>query len=132
MKILLMIDNTVLKEYVIDQNEIIIGRDANCDICIDNIVVSRQHARIAKGPDNHFIEDLGSKNGTFVNGHWVSKDLIDAGDEISIGKYTLKICFENDPMTTTTAVKKKSIDDEYTTYRMGLPDFEKIFQKRSK
>ena len=132
MRILLMIDNTVLKEHITDQNEIIIGRDTGCDICIDNIAVSRKHARIVKGPDNYFIEDMGSINGTFVNGHWVSKKLLDAGDEISIGKYSLKISSEDDPATTTASAKNTPIDEEYNTYRMGLNDFEKIFKKQSK
>jgi pSer/pThr/pTyr-binding forkhead associated (FHA) protein len=128
-----MIDNTVLKEYIIDQNEIIIGRDSNSDICIDNITVSRKHARIAKGPDDHWVEDMGSINGTFVNGHWTSKKLLDTGDEISIGKYSLKIYFEDHPATAAAATaKNRPIDEEYNTYRMGLNDFEKILQKKPK
>jgi pSer/pThr/pTyr-binding forkhead associated (FHA) protein len=136
MRILLMIDNTVLKEYIIDQNEIIIGRDSNSDICIDNITVSRKHARIAKGPDDYLVEDMGSVNGTFVNGHWVSKKLLDTGDEVSIGKYSLVIYFEDDPATaaaTTAATAKiRPIDDGCNTYRMELTDFEKILKKHSK
>jgi pSer/pThr/pTyr-binding forkhead associated (FHA) protein len=136
-----MIDNTVLKEYIIDQNEIIIGRDTNSDICIDNIAVSRKHARITKGPDEYLVEDMGSINGTFVNGHWISKMLLDTGDEISIGKYSLKIDFADDPATAENrpideddpaTAKNKPVDEEYNTYRMDLNDFEKIFKKRSK
>ena len=138
MRILLMIDNTVLKEYIIDQNEIIIGRDGNSDICIDNIAVSRNHARITKGPDDYLVEDMGSINGTFVNGHWVSKKPLNAGDEISIGKYSLVIYFEDDPAdataaaTATAAAKNRPIEEGYNTYKMGLKDFEEIFKKRSK
>jgi pSer/pThr/pTyr-binding forkhead associated (FHA) protein len=135
MRILLMIDNTVLKEYIVDQNEIIIGRDSNSDICIDNIAVSRKHARIAKGPDDYFVEDMGSINGTFVNGHWVSKKLLDTGDEISIGKYSIVIYLEDDPATVTataTATAKiKPIEEGHNTYRMDLNDFEKILKKHS-
>ena len=131
-----MIDNTVLKEYIIDQNEIIIGRDSNSDICIDNIAVSRNHARITKSPAEYCVEDMGSINGTFVNGHWVSEKLLDTGDEISIGKYFLKIYFEDDPATATAKAKanakNRPLDEGYNTYRMGLNDFEKILQKHSK
>ena len=132
MRIVLMIDNTVLKEYIIDQNEIILGRDTSSDICIDDIAVSRQHARIAKGLDDYFVEDVGSINGTFVNGHWVSKAAVETGDEISIGKYSLRVSFEDDSTTATTTAKKRSKNDEYNTYRMGRNDFEKIFKKHSK
>ena len=132
MRILLMIDNTVLKKYIFGQDEIIIGRDANCDICIDSITVSRRHARIAKGPENYFVEDMGSINGTFVNGHWVSEKRLNTGDEISIGKYSLQISLEDDPATATTPTKNRTMEEEYNTYRMGLNDFEKIFKKQSK
>ncbi len=135
MKILLMINNTVLKEYLIDQNETIIGRDSNCDIQIDNIAVSREHARITKehsritkGPGDYFVEDMGSINGIFVNGQKVIKKLLNTGDEITIGKYFMEVHFEDDPAT---AIDPQ-IDKVYNTYRMGPNDFEKIFEKHSK
>lgn len=133
MRILLMIDNTILKEYCIDQNEIIIGRDTGSDICIDDIAVSRMHARITKDAADYSVEDLGSINGTFVNGHWISKKLLDPGDEIAIGKYSLKICLEDGPATApeTATKKNRSIDEGYNTYRMGRNDFEKILKKHS-
>jgi len=135
MKILLMINNTVLKEYMIDQNETIIGRDSDCDIQIDNIGVSREHARITKeharitkGPDDYCVEDMDSINGTFVNGQKVTKKLLNTGDEITIGKYFLKVHYEDDPAT----AKNTQIDEALNTYRMGPKDFEKIFEKHSK
>jgi pSer/pThr/pTyr-binding forkhead associated (FHA) protein len=135
MKILLMINDMVLKEYLIDQNETIIGRDSSCDIPIDNIAVSREHARITRehshineGPGDYFVEDMGSINGTFVNGRKVDKKLLNTGDEITIGKHFLMVHFDDDPA----AVKNKQIDEVYSTYRMAPNDFEKIFKKHSK
>jgi len=135
MRILLMMNNTLLKEYVVDQKEIIIGRDTGSDIPIDNIAVSREHARITrepsritKGSDDFFIEDMGSQNGTFVNGHKVSKKSLVSGDEITIGKYFLKIYLEDDPET----AKIRKLDENDQTYRMRANDFEKIFEKHSR
>jgi len=135
MRILLMLNNSLIKEYIVDQNEIIIGRDTGSDIPIDNIAVSREHARITrepsritKGPDDYFVEDMGSQNGTFVNGHKVSKKLLVSGDEITIGKYFLKIYFEEDPE----AAKIGKLDEKDNTYRMRAHDSEKIFEKHSK
>ena len=135
MRILLMINNTVLKEYIIEQIEIIIGRDSGSDIQIDNIGVSREHARITKeqsritkGPGDYFVEDMGSINGTFVNGQKVSKKLLSTGDEITVGKYFLIVHFEDDPAT----AKNIQTDEVNKTYRMGPNDFEKIFDKHSK
>ena len=135
MRILLMINKTVLKEYIIEQIEIIIGRDSGSDIQIDNIGVSREHARITKehsritkGPGDYFVEDMGSINGTFVNGLKVSKKVLNTGDEITIGKYFLKVQFEDDPAT----AKNSQTDEVYNTYKMRANDFEKIFEKHSK
>lgn len=127
MRVLLMINNTVLKEYIIDQDEIIIGRDADSDIQIDNIAVSREHARITKALDDYFVEDMSSKNGTFVNGQKVRKKLLDTGDEITIGKYFLKIYLDDDPAI----AKNTKINETYNTFRMGPKDFKKIFNKHN-
>jgi len=130
-----MINNTVLKEYIVDQNEIIIGRDPGSDVQIDNIGVSREHARITKehsritkGPGDYFVEDMDSINGTFVNGRKVTKKLLNTGDEITIGKYFLMVHFEDDSAT----AKNTQTDEVYNTYRMRPNDFEKIFEKHSK
>ena len=125
MRILLMINNAVLKEFIIDQNEIIIGRDADSDIQIDNIAVSRKHARISKALDDYFVEDMSSKNGTFVNGQKVNKRLLNTDDEITIGKYFLKIYLGGDPAI----AKNTKINETYNTFRMGANDFKKIFEK---
>ena len=127
-KVILKLNNKVLKELKIDQNEIIIGRDTTCDIQIDNIAVSREHATIMKGPNYYFIEDMHSKNGTFVNGQKVSKKLLNTGDEITIGKYFLTVHFEDDPAEG----KAAQIDGVYNTYKMNPGDFDKIFIKHSK
>ena len=130
-----MINNTLLKEFITDQNEVIVGRDSRNDIQIDNIAVSREHARITReharinnGPDDHFVEDMGSANGTFVNGQKVSKKLLDTGDEITIGKYFLKVYFDDDAVTPDIG---QIMDEKEKTYRMKSHDFEKIFEKHS-
>ncbi len=65
---------------------ILIGRDPNADVRIDDPRVSRLHARIEMRDDGVYVEDLGSRNGTLVDGEPVkgSRQLA-AGDEISIG-----------------------------------------------
>ncbi len=49
-------------------DEVLVGRDQFCDIVLQNHTVSRQHARIVRASDGFYIEDLGSLNGTYVNG----------------------------------------------------------------
>lgn len=69
----------------LDQAELIIGRDESCDLVIPERQVSRRHARIRLEDDRYFLEDLGSKNGTFVNGQEIQGPCaLQDGDEIQI------------------------------------------------
>ena len=94
-RIVLKFNNTVLKELESDENEITIGRDADSDIQIDNVAVSRKHAIIRKAPNYYYIEDLNSTNGTFVNEKHIVKKVLYKDDEITIGKHTLLVCYKN-------------------------------------
>lgn len=62
-----------------------LGRDANCIIPIDDNRVSRHHARIKKRDRLYILEDLQSKNGTWLNGDKVTNSVINSGDKILIG-----------------------------------------------
>ncbi|MEX0702823.1 MAG: GAF domain-containing protein [Planctomycetales bacterium] len=53
--------------------EVVVGRLADCDIVLPDETVSRQHARFSRGPDGWYVEDLQSRNGTFVNGNRVDR-----------------------------------------------------------
>lgn len=61
----------------------IIGRDASCDIVIDSSEVSRRHAELEVQGATLTLRDLGSTNGTFVNGNRISQTTLSPGDEIS-------------------------------------------------
>jgi pSer/pThr/pTyr-binding forkhead associated (FHA) protein len=124
LKIILKFNNTVLKELKIDQDEIIIGRDTGNDIQIDNIAVSREHARIIKGPNYYFIEDMSSKNGTFVNGKKINKKFLKEDDEITIGKHSLQIVLEEDPAI----MKKRKIKGIDSTFRLGPAEYKRILK----
>lgn len=78
--------NSPKSQWPLAKDVMIIGRDATCDIQIDERQISRQHAEIALTPHGYTIKDLGSKNGTFVNGQQVfgEPQVIYNGDEIEI------------------------------------------------
>jgi hypothetical protein len=68
-----------------DQPELIIGRDEQCDLVIDDRQVSRHHARIRREGEQYALEDLDSKNGTFVNGQELDGPrYLQDGDEVQI------------------------------------------------
>ncbi len=54
--------------WPVDREEVVIGRSPECDVVIPDRQVSRRHARLIRRGDAYFIQDLGSKNGTHVNG----------------------------------------------------------------
>ena len=66
-----------------------VGRSPDCDIFLDDVTVSRQHAVLSSRGDSFVIEDQGSLNGTFVNRHRVESAELEDGDELQIGKYRL-------------------------------------------
>jgi len=77
------IDNTIYKD------EILIGRDPNVDTVINNPNISWHHAKITTENSIHFIEDLNSTNGTFINNNIVkTKVEIEEGDRVSLGLYS--------------------------------------------
>jgi DNA-binding winged helix-turn-helix (wHTH) protein len=64
---------------------VIIGRDASCEVIITDRQISRFHARIMPSPSGIILEDLGSKNGTFCNGHKVDGSIVlQDGDVIQV------------------------------------------------
>jgi len=71
---------------------IVIGRTPGADIVIADDFISSQHARIVPSGDGALLEDLGSTNGTVLNGAQISSaSLLDEGDEIELGTVTLKV-----------------------------------------
>ena len=83
--------NSEIKTIETDKGEITIGRNPGNDIHIDNLGVSKQHAKISKQDSAYVIEDLNSTNGTFINNKRIAKAILNDSDEVHIGKHSLKI-----------------------------------------
>jgi len=94
-KLILAFNGKTLREYDLDQEIMSIGRKTDNDIHIDNLAVSGNHARILTILNDSFIEDLGSTNGTFINGRKINKHALQDGDTIAIGKHELKYVNES-------------------------------------
>jgi len=89
-KLVVSLDNVVLKEVVIQKERTTLGRRPYNDIVIDNLAVSGEHAVLLSVGEDVFIEDLNSTNGTYINGKAIKKQLLSNGDVIEIGKYRIK------------------------------------------
>ena len=89
-KLILSMDGLVLKEISLSKERTTIGRKAHNDIQIDNLAVSGEHGVIVTILNDSFLEDLGSTNGTLVNGQPIKKHFLQPNDVIELGKYKLK------------------------------------------
>ena len=78
--------------YVIDQRVTVIGRSSECDLQLEDANASRRHAEVRRIADGYSLVDLGSTNGTEVNGQRIQETALMNGDVISVG--TTRITFE--------------------------------------
>ena len=86
-KLYLKFEQATLKEASLTQAVFTIGRVPDNSLQIDNLAVSGHHAKIYWDNDHYVIEDLGSLNGTWVNGQRIGKATLRDGDRIAIGKH---------------------------------------------
>jgi len=74
----------------LSRREVVLGRDAGCDLVLDADDVSRRHARVRGDGAGHLVEDLGSTNGTFVGDERVVARALAPGDLVRVGSVVLK------------------------------------------
>lgn len=89
-RMVLSLDGVVLREVSLSKERTTIGRRSHNDVVIDNLAVSGEHAVVYASGSDIYLEDLGSTNGTTVNGQPIKKHLLQSGDIVEIGKYRLK------------------------------------------
>jgi len=87
-------NGNVTNELQIDRERLKIGRRADCDLALDHISVSGEHALITTIRNDSFLQDLGSTNGVRVNGRLVKNHHLQDGDEINIAIFNMKFQYE--------------------------------------
>lgn len=85
-----------IKEMRFQQGRITIGRDPDAQVFLDNAGISRSHAVIERVGDQLFVQDLDSANGTFLNDEQVRRAVIQTGDKLRIGKFSLELRIKED------------------------------------
>ena len=75
--------------FLLENEQTTTGRRPDSDVFLDDVTVSRNHARIERRGDSFFVQDDGSLNGTYVNGERVEETKLASGDEIQIGMFKL-------------------------------------------
>lgn len=79
------------------RDEVRLGRGADCLLRLTERNVSRNHARLRPQADGWLVEDLGSYNGTYINGERISKGELRAGDWLGVGDFELAVYDESQP-----------------------------------
>jgi pSer/pThr/pTyr-binding forkhead associated (FHA) protein len=127
-RITLQFGGKPVRKYNFEQETVCIGRDADCEVLIDNIGVSRRHATIEKANGEYILTDLKSHNGTFVHGQRIYHHQLNDGDEFFIGKYSIQ--FENldaesqEPVPVPVELNAAGMQD--MTFRLDKGEIEKI------
>jgi pSer/pThr/pTyr-binding forkhead associated (FHA) protein len=88
-KLIVKLNNEVVDHIDVKQGDMKVGRRPGCEVHLDNLAVSGEHANIFTIGDDSFIQDLSSTNGTFINNKKITKHHLRNGDAVVIGKHTL-------------------------------------------
>ena len=75
--------------FLLDADTTVAGRSPSADIFLDDVTVSRKHASFVRTDNGFMMRDAGSLNGTYVNRERVDECLLQAGDEVQIGKFRM-------------------------------------------
>ncbi|NQD41856.1 FHA domain-containing protein, partial [Glutamicibacter halophytocola] len=75
--------------FLLDTDESIAGRHPNADIFLDDVTVSRRHAKFTRNGESFLLSDIGSLNGTYINGDRIDEIQLSSGVQVQIGKFRL-------------------------------------------
>jgi pSer/pThr/pTyr-binding forkhead associated (FHA) protein len=113
------------KIYSLENSEISVGREVGSDVFVNEVEVSRRHARLTLQAGSYILEDLGSTNGTFVNGERVvGQRILRPGDTITLGE-NVSLTFEStafDPNATQVSVASTVIEEQPPEFVTPTPE----------
>lgn len=126
-KLTLVMERTPLRTYELDHPVVRIGRGEGMDIVIQNVSVSREQAELRDDGRQWSVRDLGSINGTFVNGERLhAVRVLAPGDEISFGKFSLFFDRALDAPAAPVTITPDEGRDRAGTYMLTMDDIQRI------
>lgn len=128
-RITLSLGGTVVRKYPFEKDDCTIGRDADCDISIDNVAVSRKHASITLSDGEYVLEDLQSGNGTFIDGQKIVTQVLANGQTFMIGKYALVFETVTGDVEGIVRDAARKAGGEDATFRLDRRELEKLIGK---
>ncbi|MBI2469326.1 MAG: FHA domain-containing protein [Candidatus Rokubacteria bacterium] len=130
-RLTLVMERTPIQEYELDRPVVQIGRVEGMEIVIDNVSVSRRQAEIRQEGRGWAVRDLGSSNGTFLNGERLTDDPrpLKPGDEISFGKFSLYFEREfTEPLAAAKITPARGRTHAPGTYQLSAEEIERLQQ----
>jgi len=118
---LIVLEEGSRSELALERPVVSIGRAVNNDIRLSSTLVSRHHCRIELGGEGTFVVDLGSANGTLVNGEKITRKLVEPGDKIQVGG--VRIVLERE------AAASEDVHPNETQSVLPIADLEPIGQR---
>ena len=107
-RLIVQISGEYLQENALRQGHILIGRSKLCDIHIDSPAVSRHHALINYSAEGAILVDLGSKNGTYVDGYRINQHSLMAGETVAVGDCRIEYVIDDERQAGTNEVPSVS------------------------
>lgn len=107
--LVISIDGTIIKEVTLTKERTTIGRRPYNDIVIDNLAVSGEHALLHRTDDSVCVEDLRSTNGTYVNRQRITRQDLQPGDQLDIGRYQMYLVLSGADNAETPASKPAAV-----------------------
>lgn len=130
-RLIAFVNDTFAQEQKLNGGHVLIGRDELCDIRLDSVQVSRHHALVVNSSMGVKLVDLGSTNGTIVNGHTIRKHTLQDNDKITVGDCSIEFVagdghrswyFDVDPTVT---LEPKKVGKTLSGHGSGF-DFESV------
>lgn len=110
-KLIMTLDGAIIREFMIDKEAITVGRKHGNDIQLNDLTVSGHHAVLSVDETKTQIEDLGSTNGTLLNGRRIAKAELSHSDVIQIGNYQFTFLQNEEEVYEPTMFLRAEIED---------------------
>lgn len=110
-------------EFTVERFPIVIGRNSNSEIAIDDRWVSAQHCKLNQANGELTVQDLRSKHGTLINGRRVKQSALESGDTLVIGIRSFRVSYRRSPRTAKSSTERSKrhsqADSEAATAAAG-------------
>ncbi|MET0540589.1 MAG: FHA domain-containing protein [Variovorax sp.] len=115
-RLILMTKTNSPKQVELTAARTVIGRDVSSDLQIDRPRISRRHAELSSTEEGTWIEDLGSSNGTFVNGRQIQRQELHHGDVVRLGDCDIRYLTRETNFALAEELSLADHDDSPSTY----------------